>query len=214
MKKKKKICVILLLVSSLTFSQPLCISAQQENEQMVETVCDEGIPDSSKAVFYIEYNRLPEYIKELVSSSDVTIYLDSDRENTGKGNSGLFTAWVPEGEFHYKYDINIDASHTYNVVFAALHEIGHLIDSILGETSGNKGSYYSAISGFSQIYLAEATSSGLGVYAASSLEEYFAEAFKVYFQNPERLKENAPLTFQYVENICILLSGIVLDPAA
>ena len=63
------------------------------------------------------------------------------------------------------------------------------------------------------IYQAEATSSGLGKYAASSSSEYFAEAFKIYFQDPGRLQKDAPLTYQYVENICTLLSGIDLNPA-
>ena len=117
------------------------------------------------------------------------------------------------GEYDYDYSIHIDSSSTYNVSFATLHEIGHLADCILGEVSGNMGSYYSAVSGFSQIYQAEATSSGLGKYAASSSSEYFAEAFKIYFQDPGRLQKDAPLTYQYVENICTLLSGIDLNPA-
>ena len=212
MRKKKRKYVILSLVLCLAFSQPLGISAQEGAEAAVEPICDEEIPASSKVAFYVECNRLPEYLKEIVSGSGVTFYLDSGREHTGI-NTGLFTAWVPVGEYDYDYSIHIDSSRTYNVAFATLHEIGHLADCILGEVSGNMGSYYSAVSGFSQIYQAEATSSGLGKYAASSSSEYFAEAFKIYFQDPGRLQKDAPLTYQYVENICTLLSGIDLNPA-
>lgn len=209
---KKNIYVAFLLILCITFSHPLGISAQTGGEETIEEVCDEGIPSSSKKPFYEEYNRLPKYIKDVVSGSGVTVYLDSDREHTGI-YTGLFTARLPEGGYAYDYTIHIDSSKTYNVSFATLHEIGHLADFILGETSGNMGIYYSSVSGFSQIYQTEAASSGLGKYAASSPSEYFAEAFKIYFQDPGRLKEDAPLTFQYVENICILLSDITLEPA-
>lgn len=209
---KKRIYVAFLLILYITFNHPLDISAQTEDGETIKEVCDEGIPASSKAAFYEEYNRLPEYLKDVVSGSGVTVYLDSGREHTGI-YTGLFTAWIPEGGYAYDYTIHIDSSKTYNVSFATLHEIGHLADFILGETSGNMGIYYSSVSEFSQIYQTEAASSGLGKYAASSPSEYFAEAFKIYFQDPGRLQEDAPLTFQYVENICILLSDTTLEPA-
>lgn len=101
--------MILSLVLCLAFSQPLGISAQEGAEAAVEPICDEEIPASSKAAFYVECNRLPEYLKEIVSGSGVTFYLDSGREHTGI-NTGLFTAWVPMGEYDYDYSIHIDSS--------------------------------------------------------------------------------------------------------
>lgn len=77
------------------------------------------------------------------------------------------------------------------IEYSLLHEIGHAIDFLNGEVSSTDE--------FMQIYLTECTAIA-SEYFKSTEKEYFAEAFSMYYNSPER-RANMPQTYAYIDNI-------------
>ena len=83
-----------------------------------------------------------------------------------------------------------------------LHEQAHILDryfdEILGEESSGKYSYEED---FMQVFEEEANKSGLRDYYTEedSEDEYFAECYAIYKENPAYLKENCPKTYNFMQ---------------
>ena len=79
---------------------------------------------------------------------------------------------------------------------AALHEVGHFLDSALGFPSEHE-----------RLYLIEAQNSGLRDYAKTNSQEYFADFFTCFIRYRgnkrvmEALKQNAPQTYRYMKQL-------------
>lgn len=75
---------------------------------------------------------------------------------------------------------------------AVLHEIGHAVDDYTG--------WVSCLTAFDSSY-SERYNINISEHCSSNNLEYFAEAFFIYFYNPNELKNNAPNTYYYINNI-------------
>lgn len=79
----------------------------------------------------------------------------------------------------------------FSIDYCTIHEIGHALDFI--------NNFISSDEDWKLIYETEAKDSGLDSYFTSSSSEYFSEMFQSYFINPELMKENAPLSYEYMD---------------
>lgn len=106
------------------------------------------------------------------------------------------------GNVNYKDKIiTIKTNGKDNPKHILLHEQAHILDryfdEILGEEAGGKYSYEEE---FMQIFEEEAKESGLRDYyiKEDNENEYFAECYAIYKDNPEYLKENCPKTYNFM----------------
>lgn len=140
----------------------------------------------------IEYNlsQLPEFIKERFKADKWKIYITNEE----MAESGLYWGLKDKSDIVgatsviYKYIIipNNDRSINMSVV----HEMGHYIDKFK----------YTYTNEWKQIYLKECDNY-LREYARTNRIEAFACEFMEFIQTPEELKEKAPQTYKYIENI-------------
>ncbi len=81
-------------------------------------------------------------------------------------------------------------NNSFSIDFCTIHEIGHALDFIQNFISYSEE--------WINIYEKEAKNSGLATYFTSSSSEYFAETFQSCFLSPEIVKENAPLSYEFM----------------
>ena len=79
----------------------------------------------------------------------------------------------------------------HNTLSTALHEFGHFVSFISGNTALRPS--------FQNVYQAEKGLYTGGTYGISSASEYFAESFKEYIANPEILKQSRPMTYSMID---------------
>ena len=145
------------------------------------------------------YDELPEVVKNLFINTDCTLTEVDHMESNPKA-VGMF---IHNDTTHY-YAIEIIrgefGSSKESIVY---HEFGHLLDY------GYNECYKSNSKIFREIYEAE---KGAFVvddnydYVTKDPQEYFAEAFAEYMTNPDRLRDNTPMTYEYIEHVLKLTS--------
>ncbi len=79
----------------------------------------------------------------------------------------------------------------HNTLSTALHEFGHFVSFISGNTALRPS--------FQNVYQAEKELYSGGTYGISSASEYFAESFKEYIANPEILKQSRTMTYSMID---------------
>lgn len=116
---------------------------------------------------------------------------------------------VEESKWYQVYGKDVDAVyvHGYNnpVIYVqrispsiAIHELGHFVWYTEGLNLSN------------DIYNKEKESImniSLSDYCTTSISEYFAEAFQVYFLHPKRMSEEAPDTYKFIDDIVTKLDA-------
>lgn len=145
------------------------------------------------------YDELPEVVKNLFINTDCTLTEVDHMESNPKA-VGMF---IHNDITHY-YAIEIIrgefGSSKESIVY---HEFGHLLDY------GYNECYKSNSKIFREIYEAE---KGAFVvddnyeYVTKDPQEYFAESFAEYMTNPDRLRDNTPMTYEYIEHVLKLTS--------
>ena len=145
------------------------------------------------------YDELPEVVKNLFINTDCTLTEVDHMESNPKA-VGMF---IHNDITHY-YAIEIIrgefGSSKESIVY---HEFGHLLDY------GYNECYKSNSKIFREIYEAE---KGAFVvddnyeYVTKDPQEYFAESFAEYMTNPDRLRDNTPMTYDYIEHVLKLTS--------
>lgn len=84
-----------------------------------------------------------------------------------------------------------------------LHEFGHVIDNVKGVSTSSEGELISGTAEFQEIYDDE--KNNLNEYAASNKEEFFAEAFRLFYSDSEAnkslLREQAPRAYEFMKNL-------------
>ena len=81
-------------------------------------------------------------------------------------------------------------NNSFSIDYCTIHEIGHALDFIQNFISYSEE--------WTEIYEKEAKNSGLAKYFTSSSSEYFAETFQSCFLSPDKVKEKAPLSYEYM----------------
>ena len=139
------------------------------------------------------YKELPETVKRLFVSTDCTLTEVEDIEDAPTA-SGVF---MHSDVVHY-YAIEIKRNTSFKKENVVYHEFGHLLDY------GYDESFKSQSDIFVEIYNTEKDHFVVDCnyeYATSTPREYFAEAFAEYMTNPDRLRDNTPMTYDYIEHV-------------
>lgn len=181
----KKIILCLLIASGLIYySTDECGELTIQRPKEIKNITNEEIIQA--------YNELPEPVKQLFKDSGCKIKVKEEIKNRDD-IAGIFYHNDLIG--FCKIVIIKDVNRINEVVF---HEIGHLVDW------GYNREYESEEYEFMRIYYQEKDDFVTDYnyrYAISNPTEYFASAFAEYMINPERLKENTPLTYNYIVKV-------------
>ena len=160
-----------------------------------------NIPDRvllNGAIIYIEgqtyddvweaYDELPPRVQKILKDKGYSIYIvdviGGDENIAGR------TTYGPK-IIEVKYN-------SYDAKKTMFHECGHVLD----DEMSNVG-LISSSDEFQEIYEEEKHKLVVDYnyeYIISDPAEYFAGAFAEYMTNPERLKENTPKTYYFIEN--------------
>lgn len=182
-------------------------------------VVQPGVSQSLVNVFTSYWDMVPKYVKDYVIQVGSYVSLDPNGNATA-GHAGMTTCtyYSSTGKIASIPIAHIMATTEGKVKLAAIHEIGHVIDVMLGQTGGTPSPTYgtffmSSNPDFVEIFNAEVVKSGYGYWGVGNSNEYFAESFRYYFESPERLKKNTPRTYEYVSNILVLVQNAVEEKA-
>lgn len=120
-----------------------------------------------------------------------------------KADSRVVNSFVDLG-FTVKYDKNLGHAGVFSVAKHAvimksnntthvLHEMGHFVSRLQNAADEKKA--------FVKIYKAEKNNydGAQKEYITKNGKEYFAQSFAEYTQNPARLKNNRPQTYEYIK---------------
>lgn len=163
----------------------------------------DGVDSSQVNILRAEYNKMPASCQALFSG--ITFYLDQSRIYTSY--FGPIDPSNISGMYQYGKEIDLVP---VNLSYSVLHECGHHIDYMLGKGEGllasdglYKGAYmYSHSEGFKSVFDKEWQRSGLlENHPTKDPAEYFAQAFSLYIQSPEKLLNLAPYTYAYMASL-------------
>jgi len=146
------------------------------------------------------YNRLPDTVKTLFKDLDCELLeVDTIYDHFSIPRLefvGMFT-YSNEG-----CGIQIDVEPLWftklDIEGTTFHEFGHMIDY------GYNREYESGDVEFTDIYYDEKdyfVTDNNYAYATSNTTEYFADSFAEYMMNPQRLKDNTPRTYAYIDYV-------------
>ncbi|MFC0616110.1 anthrax toxin lethal factor-related metalloendopeptidase [Enterococcus faecalis] len=131
-------------------------------------------------------------------TSDVTMPIENDKDRVGGyyavKTSGNIYIRMPFGL--NKYNIDANKMHIHEVL---LHESGHAFDYYYGLKVEGTNVPVSNSDRFTDIYNKE--KENLTLYAASSVSEFFAEAFRIYHVSQDELKMLSPETYGFIDEI-------------
>lgn len=131
------------------------------------------------------YDKLPPKVRDIVDKYD--IYVVDLIENDE----------LVLGETIYSNRLILIKDNLAWIEKTFFHECGHVLDK------ENSLTFLSSSDEFQDIYEEEkdkfVAEDNLSYYI-STPKEYFASAFAEYMMNPERLKENTPKTYYYINN--------------
>ena len=186
--------------SSASSNSSLSGSSSRPTDQKAQmlysmTSCYSGVSTSTcDSIINSVHRVLPYSIVEMLYINNTVIDIMPNNIRDVVRN---ITGWDPGWNYHGVTFINThgQSKHIYTSVKGGrnvfIHEIGHVYD------------YYRALcsrgSRFTAIYEAE---KGIftGLYASSS-NEFFAEAFRMYITEPSNLAKRAPQTYNYMKDL-------------
>lgn len=90
----------------------------------------------------------------------------------------------------------INGDITFNAAFATIHEFGHYFDRSKGEISASY-KFQNIYNQEDKVFCDYVGTAG----NTTSPVEYFAEAFARFVENPDKVKEYCPITYEYFTNI-------------
>jgi hypothetical protein len=132
------------------------------------------------------YNNLPKSLQNILEKNEFEIYI----VKTIDGNENI------GGQIMYDIKLILLKNMFFEFEKNFYHECGHALDN------KSKNKFISKSNEFRSIYLNEKDNfkaeNNLEYYI-SSPAEYFASAFAEYMLNPERLRENTPRTYEFID---------------
>lgn len=160
---------------------------QNENTSNIDTSNTNTENNTTENYVYeqnIDTSFIPQYLLYCANQVNLNLIVDNSLEY-----AGLFS--ISKGSCSIR--INTYTSRQYvNSVVA--HEYGHFLDFLTNESS--------ALPEFIQIYEMEKVNFKVDYsheYSISDKSEYYAQAFSEYILNPQRLQENTPATYSYIQ---------------
>ena len=121
-------------------------------------------------------------LKVLLTTKDVKTYYNYSFSGT---MTGLFDPMA--GKIYI-------SSNVTHINKSTVHEFGHALDLLIG-----KSNYISLSKEWNNIYKAELNTAS-GSYYKANAQEYFADSFNRYIENPSALKTSAPKTYAYINS--------------
>lgn len=218
MKNKIKTIINVFSVFLLVFSIYKIIESKSyeyiTEKRVLNIYNNSAISDINKYDEYIKVegknidDKLIETLKINISIVPHSITDKFFKENNGKI---ILTSKNIKDEY-YKQDINSEltglynsknkiiyiASNRYAINDATIHEFGHVLDSLTGWTSiENKDIVANIYNEEIDTFETHSTDE----YYKSNEREFLAQAFLEYILNKERLEENSPKTYKYIEDL-------------
>lgn len=176
-------------------------------------IIGQGVTDKMMETYYNYYVMVPQYIRNYIQATGGVNYLDVDGRRTG-GHAGQCNMYeyFDNNSYFGTSEIAVNGSSPAKIQMAVIHEMGHHVDHTLGMDTGTwvpgqKWHYLSSNPSFLAIYKAEAKKSGFESWATDCPEDYFAEAFRFYFENPMRLND-VPGTYVFIQNAINMITNI------
>ncbi len=156
------------------------------------------VSESNKRLFYKYFDMEPEEMKRALDAYDVLIVVGPDGRYTG-GNAGLYYA--------EERILAINGSSEDRIKMSVNHEIGHCVDSMVGELLHmpvDKDKYWLGVSNletFEQIYKAEVKDSGYPSWNSTDTYEFFAETYRYVIEDNEYMMKKAPRSAEFVRDV-------------
>lgn len=169
-----------------------------------ELIYDNGIlfhkdvSESNKKIFYKYFDMEPEEMKRALDAYDVLIVVGPDGRYTG-GNAGLYYA--------EERILAINGSSEDRIKMSVNHEIGHCVDSMVGELLHmpvDKEKYWLGVSNldaFEQIYREEVKNAGYPSWNSTDTYEFFAETYRYVIEDNEYMMKKAPRSAEFVKDV-------------
>lgn len=175
-------------------------------------IVDENISPQITVAASDACDIIPTEIKDAIKAHNTTIRVTtSDPAITNAGgktflyaesDSNGYDVWNGQAEILINGSMSIE-----DTTLSVLHEVGHWTDAYVGELNNNPGTAVDIISDassstamFKDIFDAEKGNSGLEKYFITNVNEYYAECFCLYFENPKTLITRMPRTYSYIQN--------------
>ncbi|MCR5501577.1 MAG: hypothetical protein K6F53_01060 [Lachnospiraceae bacterium] len=196
-------------------------AASYENEFRIYYL--DGVSDAVRKTVEDKLSLVPDLILENVSDNGFMYIVDpSGAHSFGHAGTtthpdcyveGRFLA-LPENIAPPYGEIAINGADTEKAGMAAIHEVGHAVDWLVGTACLTSVEFenntYMSLGGdpeWQRIYEEEAPRSGFPDHNRTTALEYFAEVFRYVFEDPSRL-EKVPQSRAYVEAVLSSYYGL------
>ncbi len=191
-----------------------------------EIVYESEVPDSIKETVEEYTSMIPAVILENVADNGFVYKVDPSG-NTTKKHAGMtmFPDCIVDGTYLHTRDNLTPPSGTIGIMgdsvsrakMAAIHEVGHAVDFIIGAAYGYSTTFenetYMSLEGdpvWQKIFAEENEIADFPDYNRTCPLEYFAEVFRYVFEDPSKL-DNIPKSRQYVIDTLESFYGITID---
>ena len=150
-----------------------------------------NVSSSSKTTLINNLNKIPTNLLKAVEESGLQVLLttknvkDYYKYSFSGTMTGLFDPMA--GKIYI-------SSKTSHINQSTIHEFGHALDLLIGDRN-----YVSLSKDWNMVYKAESHTASASYYK-SNAQEYFADAFNRYINNPQALKSSAPKTYNYIHS--------------
>lgn len=153
---------------------------------------DGDVNDKCMQMVYNELSLLPEKLLQFFENNGTTIYVTT-RNVASDIAGGKYPYKSLQGITFYETNIIYIENRETACREATLHECGHLFNKYMGYTNKTDE--------FQNIYLSEKTQFQeiTDEYSVSDADEYFAEAFLMYFKHHDKLESHCPMTYEYMK---------------
>ena len=207
-------------------SSDLLDSEAASYENRFEIIYTEDVPDSIKNTVEEYTSMIPAVILEDVADNGF-IYTVDPSGTTTKDHAGMtiFPDCTVDGVFLHTKDnhtppdgkIAIMGDTVSRTKMAAIHEVGHAVDFIIGAAYGYSTTFenetYMSMEGdpeWQKIFAEENEIADFPDYNRTCPLEYFAEVFRYVFEDPSKL-DNIPKSRDYVISLLESYYGISIN---
>ena len=157
-----------------------------------------NLPQSIRKTFFYYFEMEPVEIRQAMDDYGVIVIVDNNGAYTG-GHAGLYYA--------EEKILAINGSSSNKIAMSVNHEIGHCIDTMVGELLGmpiDETIYWLGISNsgeFVDIFLDEYQDAGYPSWNSNSNFEFFAETYRYVVEDNEAMTDKAPESAAYVRRV-------------
>lgn len=184
------------LVKSRLSKEITAVAKPDRIEYLINTFFerDVNVSDETLRIFARELNLIPSSIHEkLKNDANLKIHITIDFSYNGR-------------EYNYSAGLYNDSLKTIKILPYArygvlYHEIGHFLDYTYGQSINLSHSDEFISISREEKYKLFPGSGVRELYYSRSMIEFFAQCFRFYVEKPSMLKEKAPRTYKYFDDM-------------